>query len=274
MKLSRIKIFKNSDLCNNCGKYGHLYKNCRIPITSFGIIIFRIEPESNKRQYLMIRRKDTLGYMDLIRGKYEISDPCFIRNMIRQMTVEERENVLSSNFDTLWCKLWGLDVSNVQQLSKQYKTEELLSRDKFHLLKTNGIFKELVESIRDELWTEPEWGFPKGRRNYLEKDFDCALRETTEETGFPVTKMINIHNVLPFEEIFVGSNYKSYKHKYYLMYMKYNAEMSMELYERGEVGGMEWKDYNTCIQSIRPYNVEKIRLLMRVEETLNKYQIV
>ena len=29
-------------------------------------------------------------------------------------------------------------------------------------------------------WTEPEWGFPKGRRNYLENDLTCAIREFKE----------------------------------------------------------------------------------------------
>ena len=34
-------------------------------------------------------------------------------------------------------------------------------------------------------WLEPEWGYPKGRRNYQEKDLHCALREFEEETGYP-----------------------------------------------------------------------------------------
>ena len=31
---------------------------------------------------------------------------------------------------------------------------------------------------------KPEWGFPKGRRNYQENDIDCATREWEEETGY------------------------------------------------------------------------------------------
>ena len=60
---------KTNELCNNCGKYGHLYKHCKIPITSFGVIIFRMN--RGQREYLMIRRKDTLGYIDFMRGKYK-----------------------------------------------------------------------------------------------------------------------------------------------------------------------------------------------------------
>ena len=32
-------------------------------------------------------------------------------------------------------------------------------------------------------WIETEWEFPKGRRNFQEKDLTCALREFEEETG-------------------------------------------------------------------------------------------
>ena len=27
--------------CNNCGKKGHMYKDCRLPVTSCGNIIYR-----------------------------------------------------------------------------------------------------------------------------------------------------------------------------------------------------------------------------------------
>ena len=33
-------------------------------------------------------------------------------------------------------------------------------------------------------WITPEWGFPKGRRNYMETDNSCAIREFNEETGY------------------------------------------------------------------------------------------
>ena len=56
-------------LCNNCGNYGHLFYNCKKPITSIGIICFRYNLE-NKIEFLLVQRKDTLGYVDFLRGKY------------------------------------------------------------------------------------------------------------------------------------------------------------------------------------------------------------
>ena len=57
----------NINFCNNCGKQGHTYQQCRKPITSIGIILYRINNKNT--EYLLIRRKDSLGYVDFIRGK-------------------------------------------------------------------------------------------------------------------------------------------------------------------------------------------------------------
>ena len=56
------------NFCNNCGKTGHSFHQCKLPITSIGVISFK---ESDKGiQYLMIRRKDTLGYVDFLLSKF------------------------------------------------------------------------------------------------------------------------------------------------------------------------------------------------------------
>ena len=95
-----------SDLyCNNCGKKGHLYNQCKIPITSVGIVAFRIYEKNI--QFLMIRRKDTLGFIDFMRGKYSIYNKDYIKNMILQMTMEERELLKTLDFQELWIKIWG-----------------------------------------------------------------------------------------------------------------------------------------------------------------------
>ena len=31
----------NESYCNNCGKKGHLYNQCKMPITSIGVVAFR-----------------------------------------------------------------------------------------------------------------------------------------------------------------------------------------------------------------------------------------
>lgn len=264
-------------ICNNCGKNGHSFHQCKVPITSFGVIAFRINSHGI-HEYLMIRRKDTLGYIDYMRGKYSIYDKQYIINMIRQMTVAEKRKLQNMEFDELWKDVWG-----DEKLSNQYKTEEIISKEKFHQLKTGIHSKQgemynlnmlIEESNTYGIWIEPEWGFPKGRRNYMEKDYECALREFTEETGYSASYLKNVHNILPFEEIFTGSNYKSYKHKYYLMYMPYEYSTLVTEYEKSEVSQIEWKNCAQCIESMRPYNLEKMNLISNIQSCLLKYKLV
>ena len=264
---------KNINLCNNCGKQGHLFHQCKLPITSYGIILFR--KIKDEIQYLMIRRKDSFGYIDFMRGKYSPYNIFQLQKIIDEMSILEKTRILSEPFDQLWIQMWG-ETSNVQ-----YKNEELSSSKKMDLIR-NGVtindenvtLKSIVENSKTE-WNETEWEFPKGRRNNKEKDLECALREFEEETGINKNKINVVENILPFEEIFIGTNHKSYKHKYFLAYMEEeNEEMAdLEHYQVTEVSKIEWKTIDNCIESIRPYNLEKKKLITNINKVLEEYRL-
>lgn len=267
--------------CNNCGKHGnHTYSNCKHPVTSIGIIAFRRSPQkTGATEFLMIRRKDSLGYVDFVRGKYQVTDISHIRNIIDEMTMDEKHRLLTQDFKRLWCDMWGGFTNS------QYCGEESQSRDKFQQLK-NGVklrsassassaSSYCLESIINEsttTWDRAEWGFPKGRRNNQERDIACALRESLEETGYAFKQSDIIQNVLPYEEIFMGSNLKCYKHKYFLACV--GADVApVGAYERSEVSKIKWMSFERCMQKIRPYNVEKKTILSNVRAVLEKYDI-
>ena len=262
----------NLNFCNNCGKHGHTYQQCRKPITSIGLILYRVN--NNNNEYLLIRRKDSLGYVDFLRGKYSIYNKNHIINIINEMTIYEKDQLLNNNFDMLWNKLWGEEMKN------QYKNEYKSSYEKFNLLK-EGIninfnnshdsynLNDLIDSSTT-LWNEPEWGFPKGRREVGEKDFECAMREFEEETGYNRENIKLVQNIIPLEENFIGSNYKSYKHKYYLGTIDYNNTLTYN-YQKTEVSKMIWGNINECKCYLRPYNLEKINIINNINNILNKY---
>ena len=266
---------KNDYYCNNCGKGGHLYHHCKLPITSNGIISFR-KGENSIIEYLLIRRKDTLGHIDFMRGKYSVTNRQYIINMLNQMTMDEKSRLSTDSFETLWNTVWGENT-----LSAQYKNEESSSSEKFSMLRSGIVINndkytlnELInQSNESEQWNEPEWGFPKGRRNHQESDYDCAVREFREETGYSHKMLHNIQNLIPYEEIFTGSNYKSYKHKYYIMFMNYKDSLVQYPFEESEVSKLEWKTYDDCIKSIRPYNYEKKQMLTKLNKTLTSLVI-
>ena len=261
---------KNINICNNCGKQGHMFHQCKLPITSYGIILFR--PSKEGIQFLMIRRKDSFGYIDFIRGKYSPYNIHQLQAIVNEMSITEKERILKEPFDKLWYQMWG------ENTVTQFKNEETASSKKFKQI-LEGIkihneiitLKDIVEKSETS-WTETEWEFPKGRRNSKEKDLDCAIREFEEETGISFSKIKIIENVLPFEEIFIGTNHKSYKHKYFLAYIN-DDEDYLNNFQVTEVSKLEWKNIDKCLQDIRPYNLEKKKLITNINKVLEEYRI-
>lgn len=249
--------------CNNCGKSWHTYKYCKLPITSIGIILIRYH--RGVRQYTLICRKKSLGYVDFLRGKYSIYSTDYILNLINEMTIQEKQDLLLYDFDTLWKDLWGIKVEPV------YRTEEFYSKEKFNQLRKEILPRLIVESNTE--WTTPEWGFPKGRRNAGENDITCALREFQEETGYDSSKLKLIKNIMPYEEVFVGSNYKKYCHKYFIAIVPDDFTPSQP-FQDFEVSDMKWLTYKEAMTYIRDYSTEKKHELTRIEHMLNSYQLV
>jgi 8-oxo-dGTP pyrophosphatase MutT (NUDIX family) len=221
----------------------------------------------------MIRRKDSFGYIDFIRGKYIQHNVEQLQSIFNEMSVLERQNIQTNSFETLWRNMWG-----ETNIGSQYKSEELSSQKKFDALKAgvqvNGesiTIDSLINSSTTE-WLETEWEFPKGRRNFQEKDLDCALREFEEETGYAREQIKVVENLMPFEEIFIGSNHKSYKHKYFLAKKEQNEDLLPD-FQPTEVSKLEWKTLEECLESIRPYNLEKKQLILNINKVLQEYRL-
>ena len=214
--------------CSNCGIFGHHYRTCIAPVTSYGIIAFRI-PDENWNQaeflskddkdlnglpeksieFLLIQRRDSIGFIELIRAKYKLTDLDYIREQISGTTCEERAMLLTQSFHDLWIALWGPLTYGE---NKQYKQEYEQAKLKFELLQdgieVNSVvytLKSLIETTPVE-WATPEWGFPKGRRNAYESDMQCAIREFQEETGLHQSQYRIFENIDPICETFFGNN--------------------------------------------------------------------
>jgi 8-oxo-dGTP pyrophosphatase MutT (NUDIX family) len=235
----------------------------------------------------MIRRKDSFGYIDFIRGKYKLNNIEHLQLLFNEMSLNEREKISTLSFDNLWENMWSPlssycsynDDNNLYYKNCQYKTEKYLSNKKFQTLK-NGLYVNniliniqlLIKNCYTK-WEETEWEFPKGRRNINETDIQCALREFKEETGYSINDIKIIDNLIPFEEIFIGSNYKAYKHKYFLAYMNEHID-NLTNYQKTEVSKIEWKTLDNCLSSIRSYNFEKKKLIININKLLQSFFII
>ena len=296
--MSMFHFQKNTKHCSNCGTGGHTYRECQNPITSFGTLLFRVatpswsqertlaqvplsftgfEQVSSLIEVLLIQRRDSLGFVDLLRGKYSIHDIDYIRKQISGMTDEEREKIVSRDFDDLWADMWGTESTDIQ-----YKKEKENSRNKLLALRegitldVSGRKATLAELVKEctTHWDTPEWGFPKGRRDGSENDLDCALREMNEETGLQAYDVHVVHNIEPLSETFFGSNHVHYCHKYYVVYVPSHIEISYNEnnpHMRREIGDLRWFPLNDALEKIRNENIEKREVLLRLANLFRNY---
>ena len=253
--------------CRNCGLIGHIYKNCPHPIISFGIICYKIE--NNEIKYLMIQRKDSLSFMEFIRGKYETNDIEYIKKLLTNMTINERHMILNSKFEDIWNYVWYQNETNKN--NKEY----INSKIKFYTLNENNFLRNYITSIKT-VYNEQEWGFPKGRRKMKENDIDCAIREFYEETRIQKEDLQIITEIIPFEEIFFGTNGIMYKHLYYvakLDNLNVNIRIDNECLEQvREIRAIKWYNFNEVISHIKIYNIERIELFKFANKKILEYE--
>ena len=277
--------------CSNCGKYGHSNKKCLEPITSLGIICYKYDKELNinhnfvedflnkkhlkiddynfkhtnnllklnffkdKIKFLMIRRKHSLNYIEFIRGLYNKNDLKKLVNMFELMSPHELNMIKNNDLNFLWSNLWK-KTSKYKIYQKEFKKSE----NNFNYLKNNHILEKLLEIT--PLYDSPEWGFPKGKRNNFEKNFDCAKREFYEETNIKDEDHIILRNLYCINENYVGTNKLNYRHIYYISIA--NSEIKENSYNNNEVGEIGWFNWDDAINIIRPYYTCKIELLNKI----------
>jgi 8-oxo-dGTP pyrophosphatase MutT (NUDIX family) len=259
------KHYIRPQTCRNCGINGHLYKDCVRPIMSFGVICYKIENGIVK--YLMIQRKDSLSFMEFIRGKYNTNDIQYIKKLLSCMTNNERHLLRTKSFDDIWVYAWY--QNNTMHIKQT--VEYIDSKQKFDALCVTNILKRLLEDSFI-LTVEQEWGFPKGRRKLKERDFDCAIREFCEETRLKCDDIEVFDQIVPFEEIFFGTNDILYKHTYYLAKIrnkdKYVSIDHNCVEQMREVRALKWFTYNETLDHIKKHNIERQKIIENVHSII------
>ena len=253
--------------CRNCGINGHLYKDCLHPIMSFGIICYKID--NNIPKYLMIQRKDSLSFMEFVRGKYNIHDIQYIKQLFECMTKNEKYMLLNNAFDEIWSYTWCQST----QVPFKHTKEYLESKQKFEYLSNTNIFNTIA---LNNTVLEQEWGFPKGRKKLKETDIECALREFSEETQLTKSD-IHIHeDIIPFQEIFFGTNNILYKHVYFIAkLLKEDSNLIIDdscIEQIREVRALQWFTYDEVLQHIKKHNVERIEIFKEVHKIISKLE--
>jgi 8-oxo-dGTP pyrophosphatase MutT (NUDIX family) len=258
--------------CINCGKAGHVFRDCKEPVMSYGIIA--IKHVDSVPYYLMIRRRDSLSYVEFMRGKYSLSEPVYIQKLINGMTCDEQTRLISQTFDSLWSALWN------NQNTRQYRNEYNSAKRIFDLFRNTGdlhgklLIRYIDESSKE--WADPEWGFPKGRRMPHESTEACALREFKEETGCDPAMVLLIPDKTYIEE-YIGTNGIKYRQTYFIGRSNSDAKAEFQPHNRvmnREVGAIAWLPFEEAYLKIRHSNKEKRALLAILHHQIMKEGIL
>lgn len=183
------------------------------PIPSYGIILFCYNEGSPR--YLIYQRRDNYEYIDIIRGNWATISRLI--ELFSALSSEEKLRIKNHTFRELWDDLWVKHGTNIhlEGFEKARKKFESFSNE----------LEEILESAKCSFSTpnEPQWGFPKGKKNYSpekkETDQECALREFAEETRLSVENLVLWErggSNITYNEFYKGNNGKQYCTCYFL----------------------------------------------------------
>lgn len=241
----------------------------------------------NKILFMMVSRRFSLGFIEFIRGKYNVSDAKTIINLFEQMYECEIKYIRKNSYDDIL--YYFLNRSNEPKevvlnriYEGKYSNEYCEAKIKFNMLsnpsydENNDIPLDLefyTKYIKPR-WKLPEWGFPKGRRDKrAEENLSCACREFEEETGYKDQEYVVLNKIEPIEERMIGTNGVNYKHIYYLAINNCDENRQLCDYDVYEIGDIKWFTYEEAMSHIRPYHNEKKKILTRIYLFILNYLI-
>ena len=222
--------------------------------------------EITTQKVVLVQRRNTIGLIEFIRGKYDVNKPDYIIKLFNMMTFDEKRMFREYDSFDMLRTIIGL------KREFNYRGEYNDAKTKYNTLRDDPRGNQ-INALLDKSytkWDSPEWGAPKGRRSNKEYDIDCAIREFVEETGIKY-KNINVYrNIKPLEEVYKGINGVVYKHTYFIADIKDNNECNENInyiekggYLSSEVSNVKCFNLTECQKIIRPYYLSKLNAIKK-----------
>lgn len=106
-----------------------------------------------------------------------------------------------------------------------------------------ALFNDSLKKVLLIQGTESDsWSFPRGKINKDEEDWECAVRECREETGFDATDHINENDVV--ERTIRGKNYKIY------LIRNVPEDFDFKPEVRNEIKNIEWRSWKKLYKKL------------------------
>lgn len=204
--------------------------------------------------FLLVERKDTVGFLNIVQGAYSDTSPYRERKLKRyvyELTCGERHKLVSSPFSDLW-KIAGSTKRDMKKAERRFDSLNISD-----LLEKNPCSFE-----------EADFLMPKGRLRRGETVQECAIRESAEETGYNPSDFELIESCPSYEEHFIGTDGKNYRNVFFVAKLKADAKVMTPLgtdpQQSKEVRNVGWFNLYQCRKLIRGYHQRKIDILSDV----------
>jgi 8-oxo-dGTP pyrophosphatase MutT (NUDIX family) len=196
---------------------------------SVGIALCRRCPKSHNLQLMMVHKRVSYSFVHFVFGKYKMEDKPYsgISRLLNEMTVNEKLQILSMNFDNLWYMIWLKIPSHDNDtyyknwlrlycdtniLNMNIKDFYTYCKKRYNMLISSDNGVKLGETIMKSKHVKNFlWEIPKGRINENESMINCAIRELEEETNIDPTQYKICFDIQPF--IFINT-YAEVKHRH------------------------------------------------------------
>jgi hypothetical protein len=196
--------------------------------------------------------------------------------LVEDMTVQERQRLLTGNFKEMYTEFWGrfqgMDEATYKDAYREARSKFLEMKKGFSINHYHCSWASLVSAATSTKET-PVREFPKGKKQHPpppaekeETDFDTAIREFTEETGFSPSSYILVPYTKPFEMRIYGMDGMIYDHLFYIV--KFHRKENVENRPSPETSGVMWGRYDDLMKDIWPADCPQRQLLVRVHNHL------
>lgn len=244
--------------------------------TSAGIACCRFNNEKNQYEIIMVQKRYTYAFVDFVLGRYSQKLNKSILALINKMTVQERLDILSLNFNMLWFKIWCnfpkinprdetrwannddswmaiykkitlVDYMKPSRMHNSRRGLYLKSKFKFDLLTSRDRGLRINNIIK--MAGKPSvlmWEIPKGKVHKSEPMLHGAMREFEEETNIDLDFSDIVTGISPFVECYRNRN-RVYRNIYYIASIKSNVTPSIDfsnILQVVEIGDIKWMGIN------------------------------
>ena len=214
---------------------------------------------------------------ELLHGSTALSVP-LLRKLSSGLTHHERRLVLSAPFDQLYALFLPKDTTGLsRKQTRRINWRRQYIRRRFGVIRSTPAYFAVISDEYTTAWCEPEWEFPKGRRNTKhEPGAKCALREFSEETGYDGTSDIELHNPgrVVFVERYCSINRIHYENTYYLGFMCSDAppvfNPKANRNQRHEISAVRWVDLEDVPLMLRISQKTKRECMLAVQKYLTR----